>query len=102
MRALVALLFLTGCAPGFLYTDIVRPECKDMRQTKIGPLLAKGGAKQIKIPTTEIDLTAEWNSKAIGDIAKANGISVVQACDERTLSILGGIWRKEEIIVYGF
>jgi hypothetical protein len=101
MRALVALVFLTGCAPGFIYTDITRPECRDMRGTKLGSLSAGGGAKQVNIPITRVDLSAEWDSKAIGDIAKANGISVVYSCDERTLSVLGGIWRKEEILVYG-
>lgn len=101
MRALLAMLFLSGCAPGFIYTDVTRPRCKNMRQTIIGSKTVSNGAKQFSIPVTRVDLSAEWDSKAIGDVAKANGLTVVCACDERKLSILGGIWRKEEIIVYG-
>lgn len=92
---------LSGCAPGFVYTDIVRPGCVDLRGTPLGEKTVKGGAFRVEIPTSRIDLTAEWDSRAIGDIAKKNGISTVNSCDERILSFLGGIFRKEEIIVYG-
>ncbi|HMO19020.1 MAG TPA: TRL domain-containing protein [Oligoflexia bacterium] len=92
---------LCSCAPGLLYTDIIRPECTDMRGTTLGTKSARGGAYKVEIPTNRIDLTAEWNSKAIGDIAKKNGLTKVYGCDQRTLSILAGIFRKEEIIVYG-
>jgi len=98
---LTLLLLPSGCASGLLYTDIIRPECTDMRGTGLGNKTARGGAYRVELPTNRIDLIAEWNSKAIGDIAKNNGINTVYGCDQRTISVLGGIFRKEEIIVYG-
>jgi hypothetical protein len=95
------LLTLSGCTTGLLYTDIVRPECKDLRGTTLGTKVVRNGSYRIDIPTPRIDITAEWDSKAVGDIAKSNGIHTVYACDERTVSILGGLFRKEEIIIYG-
>ncbi len=95
------LFILSSCTPGMIYTDIITPECKDLRGTTLGSKTARGGAYRIEIPTSRIDLTAEWDSSAIGDVAKENGISTVYSCDLRTLSILSGIYRKEEIIVYG-
>lgn len=95
-------LFCTSaCAPGFLYTDITRPECVDMRNTQLPQKTASDGTKKLEIPTTRIDLSAEWSSRAIGDIARKNDITTVHFCDRRTLSILGGIYRKQEIIIYG-
>jgi hypothetical protein len=101
LSILLLLSTMTSCAPGLLYTDIIRPECKDLRGTKLGTKSARGGSHKIEIPTTRIDLGTEWRSRAIGDIAKANGIEVVYGCDKRTLSILAGLYRKREIIIYG-
>lgn len=103
MKFVVILIsaLLSGCTPGFIYTDIVEPGCTDLRGTPLGEKTVKGGAFRVEIPTSRIDLTAEWDSRAIGDIAKKNGISTVHSCDARVLSFLGGIFRKQEIIVYG-
>ncbi len=95
------LLSLSSCASGIIYTDVVRPFCTDLRGTTLGTKIERGGSHRVDIPTTRIDITAEWNSSAIGDIAKRNGISTVYSCDLRTLSVLSGLYRKEEIIVYG-
>jgi len=94
-------MVLSACAPGFVYTDIVRPECTDLRGTTLGTKTARGGTYKVEIPNSRVDVSAEWSSKAIGDVARSNGISTVYSCDQRTLSILGGLFRKEEIIVYG-
>ena len=94
-------LFFIGCAPGFIYTDITEPECVDMRSTPIGEKTSKGGLYKIELPFTKVNLTAEWNTRGLGDVAKKGGISTIYYCDLRTLSILGGIYRKQETIVYG-
>jgi hypothetical protein len=101
LSILILLSSMTSCAPGLLYTDIIRPECKDLRGTTLGIKSARGGSHKIEIPTTRIDLATEWRSRAIGEIAKAHGIDTVYACDKRTLSILAGLYRKREIIIYG-
>ena len=72
-----------------------------MRNTKLGSKVAKGSSYRAKIPTTRIDLTAEWSSRAIGDIAKKNNIETIYFCDQKIVSVLGGIFRKEQVIVYG-
>ena len=63
--------------------------------------MAKGASYRAKIPTSNFDLTAEWSSRAIGDVAKRNGIETIYFCDLKLVSVLGGIFRKEQIIVYG-
>lgn len=94
------LLSLSACS-GIIYTDIVRPYCTDLRGTTLGTKEASGGTHRIDIPTPRLDITAEWSSIALGEIAKANGITTVHSCDLRTLSILSGVYRKEQLIVYG-
>jgi hypothetical protein len=103
--AVTALLFgVVGCAfpaRGLVYTDTVQPLCQDLRGTTLGSKSADGSSKRIQIPTTRFDITAEWDSRAIGDIAKEHGISTVNGCDSRIQSLLMGLWRKDTVIVYG-
>lgn len=94
----------TGCgviSRGLLYTDTIQPLCTDARGTSLGTTSASGSSKRLEIPTTRIDLSAEWDSRAIGDIARENGISTVYGCDGRRQSILFGLWRRDEVIIYG-
>jgi hypothetical protein len=101
---LVLTLSLTGCgvvSRGLLYTDTIQPLCVDARGTALGTKSASGSSKRLEIPTTRIDLTAEWDSRAIGDIAREHGIRTVYGCDSRRQSILLGIWRRDEVIIYG-
>lgn len=100
----VMLLFsLGGCltSRGLLYTDTIQPLCTDLRGTKLGTKEASGSSKKIEIPITRIDVSAEWNSRAIGDIARSHGISTVYGCDSRRQSYALGIWRKNAVIIYG-
>jgi hypothetical protein len=101
---LMIVLTSAGCgviSRGLLYTDTVQPLCKDLRGTILGTKVGRGNSKRIELPTTRIDVTAEWDTRAIGDIAKANGISTVYGCDSRRQSYVLGIWRKDEVIIYG-
>lgn len=91
-----------GVVPrGVLYTDTIQPLCTDLRGTTLGSKVGRGDSKRIEIPTTSIDLTAEWDSRAIGDIAKQHGITTACGCDSRRQSFLFGIWRRDQVIVYG-
>lgn len=96
-------IFVTavGCTPGFLYTNTTTPYCKNLRGTPLGPLQGIGSTKRVSIPTGRLDLTAEWDSRGIHDIAEANGIAEVLGCDQRRLSVLGGLYSSRHIIVYG-
>jgi hypothetical protein len=98
------MFFLGGCgviSRGLLYTDTIQPLCKDARGTTLGSQQASGSSKKIEIPTARVDLAAEWDSRAIGDIAKQHGITTVHGCDTRRQSYVLGIWRKDEVIIYG-
>lgn len=86
---------------GLLYTDTIQPLCDDLRGTTLGERSASGASKRIVIPTTRVDLSAEWDSRAIGDIGKAHGIHTVYGCDVRTQAYVLGIWQKDEVIIYG-
>jgi hypothetical protein len=95
---------LSGCgvvSRGLLYTDTVQPLCRDLRGTTLGPREGRGDSKRLEIPTTRIDLSAEWDSRAIGDIARKHGMKTVYGCDSRRRSYVLGIWRQDEVIIYG-
>lgn len=97
----ICTLFLSSCTTGLIYTDVIEPHCVDMRSTKIGSKVGIGRTIRVKVPTSRIDVSAEWSSRAIGNVAKRNQISTIYFCDRRTLSILGGLYLKQQIIVYG-
>jgi hypothetical protein len=86
---------------GLLYTDTIQPLCVDARGTSLGTRSAAGSSKRVEIPTTQVDISAEWDSRAIGDIAREHGITTVYGCDSRRQSVLLGLWRKDEVIIYG-
>ena len=101
---LLLLTFFCGCgiiSRGIIYTDTIQPLCKDLRGSELEDQVSKGSSKKVEIPFTRIDLSAEWSSRAIGDLAKANGIDVINSCDSRRFSVLAGIWRQDEVIIYG-
>ena len=97
----LTLVASSGCARGFLYTNVTTPYCTNMRGTELGSGEGIGSTKKISLPTGRIDLTAEWDSRGIHDVAAANGILEVMGCDQRRLSVLGGLYSSRHIIVYG-
>ena len=92
---------LVGCAPGYIYTDIVEPYCTNMQNTPVGTKRGDTGIKQLKIPYTSTGLNFVWSSNAIADAMKKGEIKQVQYCDLETFSVLGGIWKQQNIVVYG-
>ncbi len=99
---LIALSILcSACAPGFIYTDITEPVVTNMRDTVFSPTRAKGYSLEFKEPLTIVGLRTQIASQAIGDVAKTDGIFKIAYADIRTKSILGGIWSKKTLLVYG-
>jgi len=92
---------LGGCARGFIYTNTTTPYCTDLRGTKLGSNTGTGSTKRVSIPVGQVDLTAVWSSRGLHDAALSHGLKTINACDEHMVSVLGGIWRKQEILVYG-
>lgn len=91
---------LSGCVRGWIYTDTVEPYCTDMRRTELPPKASSSGIKSVTIPRIPGART-EWDSNAIGDAAKAGGIEELHFCDRKLFSLIGGLWKRDTIVVYG-
>jgi len=97
----LALLFLPACGVGILYTHTVKPLTVDMHRTPVVPAEKEGSVKVISFPQFggEYRLVA-WDSAAIGDVAKKQGMTEVYFADVETFSILQ-IWNRYTIHIYG-
>jgi hypothetical protein len=98
---LMAHLVGTGCTSGFVYTNVIRPLSTDMDQTPLGGKTFAINSKRIQEPLTGFDLSAEWDSRAIGDAARNGGLTTVYFADLQTISVLGGLWKQQIIRVRG-
>ncbi len=98
MTMLVAIFFLTGCGStrGLLYTHIKTPLDTNMSQTPSGLNNAKGDIKHLTI----YNVSVLWDSNAIGDIAKKNGMESVYYADLEEFNILG-VWKQYTVHIYG-
>jgi hypothetical protein len=93
---------LTACsAPGLLYTDVTRPLTLDMQETMLTATFAVGTQNIFREPITRAGLTAEWTSGAPGQAARAGGLEAVHYADVRRQSLLGGLWGRTTIVLYG-
>ena len=113
---LFCLVALTGCAPigrasmqalsnsapyGKLYTDITVPYTKVFYATPAGTKQLVLNDHQIKDPVTGLNLNAEWTMELIKSEANKAGIKDIYYIDQRTFSILFGIYKHKTLIVYG-
>lgn len=103
MRRLVALLILAlmpvlgGCT-GLIYTHITVPLDVNLNNTPVfeGRMeTGRGDTRRIRYY-----VQVEWDSNAIGDIMKRNGLKEVYYADMEILSVLG-IWTQTFVNVYG-
>ena len=87
---------MAGCTPrGLLYTHLRTPLDIHMFQTPADGKNVHGDLKHIPF---YVDIL--WDSNAIGDIAKQNGIETVYYADLETLRILI-FWNQYTVHVYG-
>jgi hypothetical protein len=91
----------SGCMQGFIYTNATVPLVINMNNTPVGNKSAEISSKQLKEPLSGVGLSAEWNSRAIGDAAKRSGLTQINFADIHTFSIFGGIWKKQTVQVWG-
>ena len=100
MTILILLSLCSGCVTaGILYTHITRPLDTNMSVTLSGTGEAKGSVKHISIPLG-IPIDFLWDSVAVGDIAKENGLTTVHYTDLEQLRVLG-IWNRYTLHLYG-
>jgi len=72
-----------------------------MNKTPVGNKSVAISSKQFKEPVSGLGLSAEWNSRAIGDAAKRFGLTKINFADMHTFSLFGGIWKKQTVHVWG-
>ena len=95
-------LSMSGCAPlsGIIYTHTFTPYTQDLHNTPFSETKAGDHVVKIKEPFSGLGLYAEFDSNAIGDIARKYGLTRVHFADLETFSVLG-FWTESNIIVYG-
>jgi hypothetical protein len=96
IAALGALLLLSGCGVGIIYTHTYQPLTLDQHRTPVSAATAEGNIKHIQFGWFGV----AWDSDAIGDIAKKNGIIEVYSADLETLKILT-VWNQYTVHIYG-
>ncbi len=97
-------LLLSGCMSGTMpismsghvYTHTVEPLTVDLNRTIVAPAGGEGDIKHIALCMA----SAAWDSAAIGDIAKRNGLNEIYFADLETFSVLR-IWNQYTVHVYG-
>ncbi len=94
-------LTCAGCSRGLIYTNVTVPLVTNMDKTPRGTRLVTIDTRGMKEPVTGIGINAQWNSRAIGDAAKQFGLRRSYYADMNTFSILGGIWQKQTVRVWG-
>ena len=100
---LICLLYVicSGCMKGLIYTNSTVPLVINMNNTAVGNKSAAISSKQLKEPVSGLGISAEWNSRAIGDAAKHSDLTQINFADIHTFSIFGGIWKKQTVQVWG-
>lgn len=72
-----------------------------MDRTPVGHKVVSMNSKRLQEPLTGFDLSAEWDSRAIGDAARSEGMKTIYFVDLQTISILGGLWKQQAVRVWG-
>jgi hypothetical protein len=100
-RFLFLFLTLLLLLPGCLYVHTVQPLTLNMDHTPVSAVERSGSLKLITFPplSGSYQLVA-WDSAAIGDIAKKQGMQEMYFADLETFSILR-IWNQYTVHVYG-
>lgn len=92
----------TGCAaPGFLYTNTVEPYSDNFTDTSIGTKVCRVTDHQVRVPVSGQSITALWSLDHIRRALDEAGISRICYVDRETISILRGVYRRRQLIIYG-
>jgi len=92
--------FVGGAPTGSVFTYIRIPYTRDLNYTPVTNIHAKGLIIHVEEPVSGYGFYTEFNSNAIGDIAKRNGLTKVYFADLEIFDVLG-IWHHERLYIYG-
>ena len=90
------ILFLSGCSAGLLYTHTTQPLDLNLGDTQVVETRHKGNVQHLQY---KVSLT--WDSNAIGDIAKKNGMETIHYADLEILSVFFGLLNRYTVHIYG-
>lgn len=102
------MMLLTGCSiiisdsalEGKVFTYIKVPLTRDLNNTPVGDSSGSGMVIRITEPFTDYNFYTEFNSNAVGDIAKHHGIKTVYFADLEIFDVLG-VWTHRKLYIYG-
>ena len=107
---LLSLFILTGCLTfgrmgrdslkGYVFKFVRVPLTTDLYNTPSSIFQSNAKIIKVKEPFSGYGFYGEFNSNAIGDIAKKHGLKKVCFADLEIFSILG-IFKYEEVYIYG-
>lgn len=93
---------LTGCAPGFIYTNIHEPLSTDMQSTPATGKETEIKNRQVRVPLgLRGSISTQWASGLIGQAAKDAGLTKIYYADLHLISVLGGTWQDAQITIVG-
>lgn len=108
--AALAALLSAGCGAvvsnghavlvGAVYTRVKHPLTSNLDRTPTAEAAGSGKIIRIKEPVSGYGIYAEFNSNAIGEVARRHGLKTLYYADIERVSILG-IWRHDEITLCG-
>jgi len=96
--ALAAVVLVSGCTAGLIYTHTWTPLTVDEHTTKVVPSSGMGDIKHIAL--LHPALSVAWDDAALGDIAKKNGLQELYFADLEYFSILH-VWNDYTVHLYG-
>ncbi len=101
--ALVLAPLLSACMVGRIYQHTHEPLDTNFSSTPVftgKDQIGSAAVTHVHVPMTSVQVDLLWNSNAIGDVMKRNGLEEVYYADLETFSILG-IWNEYTVYAYG-
>jgi hypothetical protein len=93
---------LSGCVYGFLYQDTVMPLTKNPTDVPVATVVGEGSTVELQEPFSGYGLRVEWGShRGLGDVAQRRCVDLLSHGDIRRERILGGVWKRTTVTVYG-
>lgn len=89
-------LLLPGCTTGLVFTHTVRPLSTNFDATPVGEREQEGDVKNLRVYNVEV----QWDSNAVGDVAREHGFEELYYADLETFSVLG-VWTQRTLHLYG-
>ncbi len=109
MSCLLPAILLSGCGSnlvstphvqGYLFSYTTVPYTLDLHNTPISDTGGKGIGIRLKEPFSGYGVSSEYESGAVGEIARKNGMTEIYFADREELSIFN-VFRMRRLHIYG-